>query len=448
MSKTSEKSIDLTAKPLTTISGHEDRIRSIEYLPGGTRIVTCSLDKTVRIWDVETSEQEGISMQHEDQISSLAVTRAGTRILSGSEDNGIRVWDVETQELVEEWGIHTDNILCIAISPDDRLAASSGRSGMIVIREMRDDGEIKHSINADDVVHSLCFSPNGEKLACIVGIDSLLGKPGVIHVYDVQSGELVLGPIKGHTEPIVCLLWSLDGFQLFSASDDHTIRHWDSDTGESIGEPWKSHTHCVESLSLSPDGTKLASSSRDKTVRFWDARSGDPIEQLFRHDDVVNAVTFSPSGEFVASGGWDNKVSIWRVPWWDDIQKQTHKSFLDRPAVLVPNDLSNNKPQGELDFFDLPLGRRPIIPSSRLRRHPTDSTTVPITIRVQRFMRGFFARRSSSPAQAIELQPTREHHFWKFPSRIPLTEVAAGHAKNVTWFVQFTEGSSDLKCFT
>ncbi|KIK93134.1 hypothetical protein PAXRUDRAFT_829305, partial [Paxillus rubicundulus Ve08.2h10] len=53
MSKTSEKSVDLTAKPVMTMSGHEALIMKIAYLPGGERIVTCSHDKTVRIWDVE-----------------------------------------------------------------------------------------------------------------------------------------------------------------------------------------------------------------------------------------------------------------------------------------------------------------------------------------------------------------------------------------------------------
>ncbi|KAF8833065.1 WD40 repeat-like protein, partial [Paxillus ammoniavirescens] len=79
MSKTSQKSVDLTAKPLMTMSGHEERVRGIAYLPGGERIVTCSWDKTVRIWNVETGEQEGTTMGHEGRVYGLAVTRDGKR---------------------------------------------------------------------------------------------------------------------------------------------------------------------------------------------------------------------------------------------------------------------------------------------------------------------------------------------------------------------------------
>jgi WD40 repeat protein len=333
MSKTSQKSVDLMAKPLKTMSGHEDYIRNIAYLPGGERIVTSSWDKTVRIWDVENGEQEGTAMEHESWVEGLAVTRDGKKVLSGGDDKRIMVWDVETHELIEEWEDETGCIWCIAVSPDDQFAAGGDLKGKIVIREIEESGRIRHSIKAGSAVLSLCFSPNGEKLACAVG--NTLGEPGVIQVYDVEKGELVLGPIKGHRDWVRCVLWSLDGSLLFSASDDRTIRCWNSDTGESIGEPWEGHTDRVNSLSLSPDGTKLASASSDNTVRFWVAQSGDTIDQPLQHDDIAFAVTFSPSGEFVASGGNDLKVSMWRMPWWDDSQKQVITAFRYLPTPFL-----------------------------------------------------------------------------------------------------------------
>ncbi|KAF9219593.1 WD40 repeat-like protein [Gyrodon lividus] len=324
MSNTSKKSVNLTPKPLMTISGHESYICNVAYLPGGERVATCSDDKTVRMWNVENGEQEGTSMEHNGWVEGLAVTKDGKKILSGGEDEKIRVWNVETHEPIEEWGSDTGGILCIAMSPEDQLAASGGNSGKIVIREMKLGGPTKHSIQAGSVVHSLSFSPNGERLAAAVEEYEDDRTNCVIQVYDVENGELILGPIKGHEAFVRCVLWSLDGSWLFSASNDRTIRCWNSETGEPIGQPWTGHTDGVASLSLSPDGTKLASASWDSTVCFWDVHSGDPIDQPLQHENVSwpGAVTFSPSGEFVATGCKDNKLSIWRVPWWDDIQKQ------------------------------------------------------------------------------------------------------------------------------
>ncbi|KAF8834960.1 WD40 repeat-like protein, partial [Paxillus ammoniavirescens] len=220
--------------------GHEKMVRKIAYLPGGERIVTCSFDKTVRIWNVETGEQEGTTMEHENWVDGLAVTRDGKRVLSGGMNKRIRVWDVETHELIEEWEDDTGAIWCIAMSPDDQLAASGGEKGEIMIRGIQEGSRIRHSVKAGRGVRSPCFSPNGEKLACAVG--NLFG---FIHVYDVESGELVLGPIRAHENVVKCVLWSLDGSQLFSGSDDRTIRCWNSDTGRSIGEPWRGHTGAI-----------------------------------------------------------------------------------------------------------------------------------------------------------------------------------------------------------
>ncbi|CAE6455081.1 unnamed protein product, partial [Rhizoctonia solani] len=46
-------------------------------------------------------------------------------------------------------------------------------------------------------------------------------------VWDAQSGRLVLGPLKGHTDIINCVQFSPDGSSVVSCSHDCTIRFWD-----------------------------------------------------------------------------------------------------------------------------------------------------------------------------------------------------------------------------
>ncbi|KIJ13710.1 hypothetical protein PAXINDRAFT_13469 [Paxillus involutus ATCC 200175] len=299
---TSDKSIELATKPLQTLSGHEDAILRIVYL-AELQLVTCSADKTVRKWDMENGEQEGVPMEDGGWVQGLAVTRDGKRIVSGGLDGILRVWDVETHELVEE---------C---------------KGRAIIREMKEGGEIMHSIETGPhYINSICFSPDGQSLAS--AHDDMM-----IRVFDVESGDLILGPIKGHTDYVHAVIWSLDGRQLFTASWDQTIRSWDSATGEAIGQPWIGHTDHVNSISLSPDGKKLASASSDQTVRFWATDTGDTIGQPLQHEDVVWTVPFSPTGEFVVCGGSDGKISSWRVPWWNASTEKPPFSFLDLPAV-------------------------------------------------------------------------------------------------------------------
>ncbi|KIK77357.1 hypothetical protein PAXRUDRAFT_17558 [Paxillus rubicundulus Ve08.2h10] len=104
---------------------------------------------------------------------------------------------------------------------------------------------------------------------------------------------------------------------------------------------------------------------------------------------------------------------------------QAHKSLFDRPAVPLPRD----QHQGEFDYLDLPTTRRPFISSSR---SPVDSTPAPISTCVQRFWHSLVAGHASlsHTQQKLGLQPIPGRCFWKLPTHIPLTEVAAGKAKN------------------
>ncbi|KAF8840638.1 WD40 repeat-like protein [Paxillus ammoniavirescens] len=331
MSNTSKEAVDLTPQPHLVISGHEKTVYGMVYLPGG-RLVTCSSDDTVRIWDLENGEQEGMAMEHggiTGWAQGLAVTRDGKRILSSASDEVLRVWDAETHQPIAEWGGHEGGILCIVVSPDDQLVASGDRNGRIVIREMKEDGQTKHVIETvPGDLNSICFSPDGTKLASA-------HDDKMIRVFDVENGDLILGPIQGHTGYVYSVIWSLDGSRLFTASWDHSIRLWDSETGEAIGDPWMGHTGFINNISLSPDGKKLASASYDRTVRFWGADSGEPIGEPLLYGNDVGVVTFSPSGEFIACGETGGKISIWRVPWWDNSKEKAHKSLLDVRSAQV-----------------------------------------------------------------------------------------------------------------
>jgi WD40 repeat protein len=314
-------------QPHLVILADDTSISRLKYLPDGRRVVTGSGDGTVKVWNLENGEQVGTSMKHAREVWNLAVTRDGTKIISSDDEGEIKVWNVESHEIVKEW-THSGGVW-IALSPDDRLIAVSEEAVVFYTMEGR---QVNHPIEVSKgALWSLCFSPDGKKLAC--------GTYDDIRVYDVDSGTLILGPLRGHQESVFDVLWSRDGSRLFSASDDKTIRCWNSDTGEQIGHPWTGHTGIMHSFSLSPDGSILASASWDKTVRFWDTTTGNPIGQHLQHDRAVEAVRFSPSGESVASLEWGGKIYLWRVPWLHSVENRA-RTFIRRTSVFILITLS------------------------------------------------------------------------------------------------------------
>ena len=279
------------------VLAHDVAISRLVYLPDGRRVVTSYRDGTVKVWNVESGEQEGSSLKHGTGIlADLAVTRDGMKIIGSDFGGKVRVWDVGSHEVIKEW-THPERRPRIAILPDDRLIAVGAWTVAIYTMEGR---QVSHSIEVARAIWSVSFSPDGTKLACVTN--------GDIHVYDdVDTGTLILGTLKGGW--VYDMLWSRDSSRLFSGAAGMTIYCWNTDTGEQIGHPWTGHKS-IHSLSLSPDGSILASASWDKTVHFWDSATGNPIGQHLLHDGRVHTVHFFPSGQFVASAGSDGKLYL------------------------------------------------------------------------------------------------------------------------------------------
>jgi WD40 repeat protein len=82
-------------KPL---GGHEDMVTSFSFCPDKRRLVTASLDGTMRLWSLESGESRVLT-GHTDGISSIACSPDGEIFASASADATVRLW---TDDLPED----------------------------------------------------------------------------------------------------------------------------------------------------------------------------------------------------------------------------------------------------------------------------------------------------------------------------------------------------------
>ena len=77
------------------LQGHTSWVKSVAVCDG--KIVSGSVDNTIRVWDMATMKQIGDPLQgHTSLVESVAVCDG--KIVSGSNDGIIRVQDAATQQ--------------------------------------------------------------------------------------------------------------------------------------------------------------------------------------------------------------------------------------------------------------------------------------------------------------------------------------------------------------
>ena len=111
---------------LLQLYGHDSQVLSVAFSPDGSKIISGSSDKTIRLWDATIGVEMLPPLRgHDDWIHSVAFSPDGSKIISGSSDKTIRVWDASTGvEILPPLRGHDGLILSLTFSPDESKIVS------------------------------------------------------------------------------------------------------------------------------------------------------------------------------------------------------------------------------------------------------------------------------------------------------------------------------------
>ena len=109
---------------LRTLLGHSNGVIAIAVTADGNRMISSSDDKIIKVWNLETGEEQFALSGHSSSVGAVAVTADGTRVISGSYDKTVKVWNLETEEEQFTLKGHNDSVGAIAVTTDGKRVIS------------------------------------------------------------------------------------------------------------------------------------------------------------------------------------------------------------------------------------------------------------------------------------------------------------------------------------
>jgi U4/U6 small nuclear ribonucleoprotein PRP4 len=107
---------DDSSAPISTLSGHNDRLSRVVFHGMGAHAITTSFDTSWRLWDIETSTSLLVQDGHARPVYGLAVHPDGSLVATGDLSGNGRVWDLRSGQVIRDLVGHIKQILSIDFS--------------------------------------------------------------------------------------------------------------------------------------------------------------------------------------------------------------------------------------------------------------------------------------------------------------------------------------------
>lgn len=282
------------------ILAHTSHITSLTFSADSKVLLSAGMDNLVHYWSVGDWIKVKSLVGHANSVNAIQLSPNGRQVLTASTDRTVRLWDFETTEQIRQYDFKGHSALT---SPDGQWIAALDNPWLTLAQWAT--GEIITRFKPfPKRTTALAFSPDGDTL--ILG-----GQGDDLLVFSMAEAKIQHTLLQAHAGFTLSAGFAPNGDLLVTTGYEQKLKFWDTADWSLLGELPLANQG-LQALAFSPDGQTLAIAS-DHLVTLADL----PRQEIFHQEALlpkgVYCLAFSPDGHWLASGAADKRLRIWAL---------------------------------------------------------------------------------------------------------------------------------------
>lgn len=288
-------------------TGHSHAVYGCAFSLVGEQFVSCSKDRSVRIWSVDGNSAPIIMKGgHNSLVLACDFSPLGTRVVSCcAEDRAIKVWNSRTGSKASTLKGHTHKVYCVRYSPTGAYIASAACDTTVRVWSAETFSKEATLKGHTEAVFSCEFSNSDGGKYIVSGSDDRLVK-----IWDWNKGKEEK-TLRGHTSTIWSVAFSRNDKYVVSASMGPELIVWSVETGAILKRFENDLTSPIHHAIFSPNDKYILCCSRDGSVRIWRSEDGELVERVVAHSTIVYHMSINK--EHLLTSSLDGTIKLWKI---------------------------------------------------------------------------------------------------------------------------------------